>query len=157
MKRLTKTEREAVRMKFGGLCAYTGRPLESDWQVDHMISKNSWKYQVYAECAQIKSFEQMERRLKEVDNIDNLLPAMRIVNHYKRAFDLEGFRGYMLKFHLRLRKLPKTTSLKETKERIAYMNKVAELFGITTEKPFSGVFYFETIGCPTKQRNITDQ
>jgi len=67
------------------------------------------------------------------------------VNHYKRAFDLEGFRGYLLTFHLRLAKLPKTTNREKTKERIIYMNRIADLFGITVDKPFSGIFYFEQI------------
>ncbi|HZK68773.1 MAG TPA: hypothetical protein VFC36_04155 [Paludibacter sp.] len=138
-----KIDRQKVHAKHNGLCAYTGRPLEHDWQVDHVRSKNAWKYYIAGECAQMKSYEQRDARLKEVDNIENLLPALRIVNHYKRSLDLEGFRDYMLTFHLRLQKLPKTTNREKTKERIIYMNKIAELFGIEIDKPFDGKFYFE--------------
>ena len=51
----------------------------------------------------------------------------------------------MLEFHKRLGKLPKKTSKESTKKRISYMNEIAEVFGITKDKPFSGKFYFETI------------
>jgi len=138
-------KRDIVFAKYNGLCAYTGQPLESDWQIDHVKSKNNWKYFVAGECAKMQSYENREKRMKDVNNIDNLLPALRIVNHYKRAFDLEGFREYLLTFHLRLAKLPKTTNREKTKERIIYMNRIADLFGITVDKPFSGIFYFEQI------------
>lgn len=35
------TKREKVYSKFDGKCAYSGTPLESDWQIDHMESKKS--------------------------------------------------------------------------------------------------------------------
>lgn len=79
------------------------------------------------------------------DVIENLLPALRIVNHYKRAQDLEYFREYMTDFHKRLAKLPKKTTVERTKNRMIYMNKVADVFGITVDKPFCGKFYFETL------------
>lgn len=137
---VSKKLKEQVRLKYDGLCAYTGLPLGDDWQVDHVLSKvkNDWIKQGYTCPNGIKSIE-------NVDCIDNLLPALRIVNHYKRSLDLEGFRQYMLQFHIRLSKLPKKTLVHETVKRIEYMNKVATSFGITVEKPFSGIFYFETV------------
>ena len=126
-----KIDREAVRNKFGGLCAYTGKPLRN-WQIDHVIPICSplWK---------------RRDRMGKENEIDNLLPAIKIVNHYKRGDDLETFRAKMLTFHLRLAKLPKNTTLARTLSRIAYMRRIAELFDITIDKPFSGKFYFETI------------
>lgn len=50
-----------------------------------------------------------------------------------------------MSFHLRLKKLPKNTKNENTKKRIEYMNDIANMFGITIDKPFNGVFYFETI------------
>lgn len=29
-------KRERIYNKFGGLCAYSGTPLEDDWQIDHI-------------------------------------------------------------------------------------------------------------------------
>ena len=124
-----RIDRKAVYDKYWWLCAYTWQPLGDDWQVDHVFPKylhRMWSIKEY-----------------HVNDIENLLPAIRIVNHYKRGETLEWFRKYMLRFHERLRKLPKKTSVPRTAERIKYMNKVAEVFWITAEKPFSWVFFFE--------------
>ncbi len=56
-------DRRAVYDKFGGRCAYTGTPLKDDWQVDHIVPKEQGG----------------------TDDINNLYPAQRIVNHYKRC------------------------------------------------------------------------
>lgn len=130
-------KRERVYNKFNGLCAYTGKPLGEDWQIDHAIPK--YKFSVHGERAKDKFG-------MELNDIKNLMPAIKIVNHYKRDNDVESFRRYMLSFHKRLAKLPKKTSVERTKKRILYMNKVAELFEISVDKSFSGKFYFETIG-----------
>lgn len=126
--------REKIKNKYHGMCAYTGKPLEEDWQIDHVISKQLVDYY----------FRHKNEKI-EVDSEDNLMPTLRIVNHYKRAYSLEGFRKYMENFHIRLSKLPKTTNVEKTKRRIEYMNKVAKAFDITIDKPFNGKFYFETL------------
>ena len=142
------TKREIIYNKFDGLCAYTGKPLGNDWQVDHVVSKISHWYHTSSSTPFVGTISEytaeFEKRLKEVDNIDNLLPALRIVNHYKRSLDLEGFRKRMITFHERLARLPKKTSVERIRKRIEYMYKVAEAFDITPEKPFCGKFYFET-------------
>lgn len=135
---MDKKKRELVRLKYDGLCAYTGKPLGEDWQVDHVTSKHKHFYNCYG-------MDDLKERLKEVDNIENLLPAIKIVNHYKRSLDLEGFRCYMINFHKRLKKLPKKTIISETQRRKDYMFKIAELFDITIVKPFDGKFYFEKL------------
>jgi hypothetical protein len=83
--------------------------------------------------------------MRDPNREDNLVPALKIVNHYKRQLDLEGFRRYMINFHLRLKKLPKNPRTTKTVKRIAYMNMVADAFGITPDIPFTGKFYFETL------------
>lgn len=134
------SDREIVFKKFGGKCAYTGKSLESDWQVDHIKSKIKHEYDTYFNSS---SVEEIKDNLKKVNNIDNLFPALRIVNHYKRGHDLEGFRQYMINFHIRLSKLPKKTLILNTQKRKDYMYKVADAFGITIDIPFDGKFYFE--------------
>lgn len=140
-----KIDRFAVYNKYGGLCAYTGKPLgdfnSKDWQVDHVTSKLHHSYKVFGEAG----ITDVKAKLKEVDQIDNLLPAIKIVNHYKRSLDLEGFRHYMAYFHKRLAKLPKKTIVAHTQRRKEYMQRIADLFEITQEKPFTGKFYFETV------------
>ena len=141
--KLTKQQRQAVRDKFDGKCAYTGKDLGDDWQVDHVVSQFKFGYTLWGKC---KDREEYEERKKEVHHINNLFPALKIVNHYKRSLDLEGFRRYMTDFHKRLAKLPKTTRVPATERRIAYMNNIADAFDITVDKPFSGLFYFERVG-----------
>jgi len=128
---ISKKLREQCRLKYNGLCAYTGLPLDDKWQADHMFPK----------CRTIQKYHEINKH----DCIENLVPALRIVNHYKRSLDLEGFRKYMLSFHVRLAKLPNKTTVQRTVERIAYMKNIANVFGITKEKPFSGIFYFERL------------
>lgn len=124
--------------KYGGLCAYTGKPLGGDWQVDHIIPKCSYVWHQPPETKAIWGVNY------DVNDIRNLLPAIKIVNHYKRSLSLEQFRQYMMYFHKRLAKLPKKTRIDKTKNRIRYMKELADLFGITPDNPFTGMFYFET-------------
>jgi hypothetical protein len=123
---MNKKLRQQIFDKFNGLCAYTGKPLEDNWQVDHM------EPHFYARMWQ-----------RDHNRTENLVPALRIVNHYKRCKDLEQFREYMLTFHIRLKKLPKNPYATHPKKRKEYMMKVAEAFGITIDRPFGGKFYFE--------------
>ncbi|MCF3107294.1 HNH endonuclease [Niabella sp. CC-SYL272] len=136
---MKKGDRKKVFEKYGGRCAYCGCELGDKWQVDHAISKCYWFY--------VNSSDP-----EGVNHIDNLKPACVPCNHYKRSQCVDdingghnGFRSYMLSFHKRLARLPKKTGLERTRRRIAYMNVIAEKYGITPEKPFNGVFYFETI------------
>ena len=140
-----KIDRKTVYDKYNGRCAYTGKPLNDDWQIDHMTSKSKYYWNVVYGGIGGYTVEGIQDKLKQINNIDNLMPALRIVNHYKRSLDLNGFRLYMTKFHKRLAKLPKKTSIPKTEKRIKYMNEVAQAFDITPDKPFSGKFYFETI------------
>lgn len=119
-------KRQIIFNRFNGLCAYTGKPLGGDWQVDHQ---------------EPHFYSHMFRR--DPNRPDNLFPTLRIVNHYKRCKDLEQFRAYMLTFHERLKRLPKSPRRDKSAKRKEYMLKVAEAFNITTDSPFSGVFFFE--------------
>jgi len=123
-------KRERVRAKFGGLCAYSGQPLGDDWQIDHITPVLNY---------------QLGLAQGNPHDIDNLIPVLRILNHYKRSNNLVSWRLYMSTFHIRLGKLPKNPRVEKTKKRVEYMNKVAAAFGIAPDKPFSGVFYFETL------------
>jgi len=123
------TLREKVYAKYNGKCAYTGKPLESDWQIDHIIPKYK------------AMFPEWDK--KKLDSIENLVPTFKIINHYKRAKSIEGFRKFIAGLQCRINKLPKRTTREATIKRGLYIKQVAELFGITPETPFSGKFYFE--------------
>jgi 5-methylcytosine-specific restriction endonuclease McrA len=128
---MKKADRDKVFNKYGGKCAYCGCDLDNTWQVDHAISK-------------FYSF-----MIEDINHISNLMPACKKCNHYKRSLCIDrtdthiGFRDYLKSFHKRLAKLPKNTQVKRTQQRKIYMQDIADRYGITVEKPFSGIFYFE--------------
>lgn len=120
--------RELIKNKFGGLCAYSGTTLEDNWQVDHYLPKRYCKF-----------------AMMDPDAFDNLIPCQRIVNHYKNSLMPETFRDRLATLHKRLKKLPKNPKVSQTIRHKEYLLEVAELFGITPDIPFSGVFYFERV------------
>jgi len=129
---ISKKDREAIRLKFDGKCAYSGTDLEPDWQPDHVkpVIRNWWTNTAYK---------------GENHNLDNILPVQKIINHYKGSLDLETFRTWYLGgLHERLKKLPKNPKCEKSIKHKKYMLKIAAYFGITEDKPFSGIFYFET-------------
>lgn len=127
---MSKKRRDMVYALYNGRCAYTGKPLDDQWQVDHITPV--YRYRM--------GLEQGDPHAPE-----NLLPALWIVNHYKRGEDsLEGFRQYMLKFHIRLAKVPKNPKVEKSIRYKAYMWRVADAFDIKPDKPFCGRFWFET-------------
>ncbi len=134
------SKREIIFNKFEGKCAYTGKLLPDDWQIDHGIPKSR---SIWWQSTSTKRILGCECDIP--DDIRNLFPSLPIVNHYKRHLTINEFRYYMSNFHIRLSALPKKTNRPKTKRRIEYMNKVAEAFGISVDKPFSGVFYFERV------------
>ena len=130
---MKKADRQKIQDKFGGLCAYSGTALESDWQPDHI--------KPVLRCSFTGKMINPEN-----DNIDNMIPCQSAINHYKGALDIETFRSwYVAGLHDRLKKLPKNPKTKKSMRRKEYMLRIAGYFGITEDKPFSGIFYFETL------------
>lgn len=130
---ISKKQRELIKNKFGGKCAYSGTDLKDDWQIDHVKPRIMYEVGSYP-------YE------GDPNNISNLVPCQRIINHYKRALPLESFRKWLLGgLHERLKKLPKNPKVEKSAKRKAYLLEVAELFQINENKPFCGKFYFEMI------------
>lgn len=76
---ISKSKREAVYRKYDGHCAYCGREIAyKDMQVDHFYPLRAWGIEDAG-----------------TDDFDNLMPACRMCNHYKRANSLETFRRYI--------------------------------------------------------------
>lgn len=128
---ISKKNRELIKNKFGGKCAYSGTELKDDWQVDHVkpIVRNK-----YTNTAMFD----------DNHNLCNMFPVQRIINHYKGSLDLDTFRTWYLGgLQERLKKLPRNPKAEKSIKRKKYLLEVAELFEITESKPFSGVFYFE--------------
>jgi 5-methylcytosine-specific restriction endonuclease McrA len=130
---ISKKTREIVRQKFEGKCAYSGTELEDDWQVDHVKPV-------------VRNWFSKGAVFEKEHHIDNMFPCQKIVNHYKGSLDLETFRTWFLGgLNERLKKLPKNPKAEKSAKRKAYLLKVASYFGITENKPFDGVFYFEKL------------
>ena len=67
---ISKKEREIVKNKFGGKCAYTGTELKDDWQVDHIKPV-------------VRNWFSKGAVFEKEHHIDNMFPCQKIVNHYK--------------------------------------------------------------------------
>jgi 5-methylcytosine-specific restriction endonuclease McrA len=132
--RISSKDRNIIKNKFGGKCAYSGTPLMDDWQVDHIAPI-------------VRSSSNNGRPLfPDAHNIQNMVPCQRVINKYKGSLDLESFRSwYLAGLHERLKRLPRKTNVEATKRRIKFLREVAKHFGISEESPFSGIFYFEKI------------
>jgi 5-methylcytosine-specific restriction endonuclease McrA len=130
MSYISKKDREIIRLKYGGKCAYSGTPLENDWQVDHVeaVVRHPFTGQMLNQKAH---------------TIENLVPCQRAINNYKHSHDMDMFRTYLLgDLHVRLRKYPRSGKGLDRRLR---MEKIAAYFGITETQPFSGKFHFETL------------
>lgn len=130
---VSKKDRETIRLKFNGRCAYSGTPLEPDWQIDHVkpIVRNWWNNTAL---------------FPNDHNIENMFPVQKRINNYKSSTDLETFRTWLLGgLHERLKKLPKNPKTVKSIKHKESMLKIASYFNITPDTPFSGVFYFERV------------
>jgi len=117
--------RNKVYDKYNGRCAYCGCEITLDnFQVDHKLPKAAGG----------------------TDNFDNLMPACKECNHYKRALDIHTFRKEWLgKLHTRIKRIPKNPTSEKGKRYKAYMEKILTKYGISEDKPFDGKFYFEKL------------
>lgn len=110
---INKSKREEVYQKYNGHCAYCGREIAyKDMQVDHFLPLRAWGIEDTS-----------------TDDLDNLMPACRMCNHYKRANSLETFRRY-------IEEIPR-------KLRDNYIYKVGVAYGEVVEQEHPVKFYFE--------------
>lgn len=130
-------KRDIIRAKFGGHCAYSGQPLRDDWQIDHIVPV------AYYRMGLVKG---------NPNDIDNLIPVQRILNHYKRCLDMRQWKEYLSTFHIRLAKLPKNPRSGKGISHKAYMLEVAAHFNISPSQPFNGIFYMDQFETPTNSK-----
>ena len=93
--KLSKKQREELRMKFGGRCAYCGCQLpEKGWHADHVkavyreteIDREAW------ERGQFKLKQTGDVFKPEHDCFENLFPACAPCNLFKSTFSINQFR-----------------------------------------------------------------
>ena len=113
-KQLTPATRLLVYEKFDGHCAYCGRKIEyKDMQVDH-----------------VKPLGAYNETNRGTDTRDNMFPACRLCNHYKRAHTVETFRKMISEIPSKLK-------------RDSYIYKVGCAYGFFDDGPQDVKFFFE--------------
>ena len=119
---LSKAEREALRMMFGGLCAYCGCELGAKWHADHVKPiYRSWP---------IAPDQNGLLAGRGKDVIENLFPACAACNLFKSVYDLETWREEIAKQVERARNK-------------SFNFRFAEAFGLVAETGKPVVFWFE--------------
>jgi hypothetical protein len=130
---LSKKDRELLRMKFGGKCAYCGCELAKGWHADHLqpVEREWWK----AKSWWRKSYgtEQAGLTYPERDVLENLMPACRACNLDKHASSLESWRRQL-----------------EDRVNVCRRNysafRHAERFGLVKQVENRVIFWFEKCG-----------
>lgn len=77
--KLTQAQREEIKQKFNGDCAYCGNPLADKWHADHLK-------------AVVRDLTTGKPEKPENDVIGNLMPACSDCNWNKRSMSLESWR-----------------------------------------------------------------
>jgi len=97
--KLTKKQREALKQKFGGFCAYCGCKLGERWQADHIQAvqrsvQGHWVRQDPSKRWSPMVFKRTGVTVgrPELDILDNLAPACGPCNGDKSDMDLETWR-----------------------------------------------------------------
>ena len=131
--RNTKRQREELRMKFGGRCAYCGGELGRSMHADHLqpcirLTTDPWGRPLPPE----------ERRMirPERNTIANMMPACAPCNLHKGGYTLEGWRDILQRSADIMSKQTSTF-------------RAGERFGIITVNRAPIVFHFEQVGTPT--------
>lgn len=90
--KLSKSQRDGLRMKYGGLCAYCGCELSGRWHADHVEpvqrdTRYCYKTQRYIQTGNVLAPER--------DCLENLKPACASCNLDKSTQSLEDWRGWL--------------------------------------------------------------
>ena len=124
--KLTKADRELLRVKFGGRCAYCGDPLGETWHADHFRPVKRIIQYVSGKGAVTTSECYHTAR----HCLDNMMPACPPCNIDKHSMDIEDWR----------RKLQDATNVLE---RNSPTYRHAKRFKLLHETGVSVTFYFE--------------
>lgn len=124
--KLKKAERELVRLKFGGHCAYCGTVLGNRWHADHLEAVERVIKYVRGKGAVATG----ELWKPENDRIENMMPSCPPCNIDKHVMSLEGWR----------RKLQDAANVL-ARNNPTYRHAVR--FGLVEETGAKVVFFFE--------------
>lgn len=125
---LNKKQREILRNKFGGKCAYCGMILGKTWHKDHM---NPVEREIEWESGK-GSFYTGKLCRPENDTLENLMPSCPPCNISKGKMTIENWRDWL------------TGHMKSLNNNYS-IYRIMLAFGCIVETGKSIVFYFETI------------
>lgn len=127
--KISKAEREKLKMKFGGVCAYCGQPLADRWHVDHIEAvEREMVFVREGHRTRLKPTGKFHR--PERDCIENMNPACAPCNIDKHAMSLESWR-------LKLQRACDVL----TRNNPTYRHAIR--FGLLAETDAAVVFHFE--------------
>lgn len=120
--KITKKEREDVRLKYGGKCSYCGCDLQKGFHVDHIQPAfHTWSDEDISKYLKVKRGE---------DTIENYNPSCPRCNRWKATFSIEQFRT---EISLQVERL----------KRDSPQFRMALDYGLVEEKDIKVKFYFE--------------
>lgn len=124
--KLTKAQREQLKNKFGGHCAYCGCDLGDKWHADHIEAVK--RDIIHVGGGKLVSGEMTRPHL---DTIENMNPACVPCNLNKSSMSIEGWRGVL-------------SGYRKALIRDSHTFRHSLRFGLVefTDKPV--VFFFET-------------
>lgn len=128
--RLTKSQRAALREKFGGRCAYCGCDLIDGFHADHFEP-------VLRGYAPLTEENRSGVLHLARDVVENMMPSCRPCNLDKAAYTLEQWRG-------------KLSRSFDSLARYSSTYRHALRFGMLDEKRAPIIFYFERYGAEDK-------
>jgi len=126
---MNKSDRESIRMKYGGKCAYCGCDLVKGWHVDHIEPIRRLKLLSVGANGK-KNWYAAGSMHPELETIQNMNPACASCNINKHGDTLEAFRERIFKF---------INSLNE----YSVQYKIAKRYGLIEETNKPVIFYFE--------------
>jgi 5-methylcytosine-specific restriction endonuclease McrA len=143
--KLNKKQRELLKQKYGGYCAYCGTLLGDKWHADHLKPVMRLSEIVRVDKPnQTYIFKPTGVMLKpENDTEDNYMPACVACNLHKTNMSLECFRK-CLQNHL--------VTLNKSVAHSIYRH--AKRFGLVSETPKEIVFHFEKYLPPEELRGL---
>ncbi|MGX1958399.1 HNH endonuclease [Serratia proteamaculans] len=132
MAKLTKAQRAELREKFGGRCAYCGRPLpEKGWHADHVepIYRGRDFNRSVTDDGKLEFTSRVAER-EALDVVGNMAPACKQCNLFKGGHTLESFREQI-------------AAQAERARQYSVNFRTAERFGLVEVKDAPVVFWFE--------------
>lgn len=134
---LNKHQRETLRLKYGGFCAYCGNALTDKWHADHLKPLRREGKWVPAGYKRMEYVQTGTSQHPERDTLDNFMPACVPCNIHKSDSSLEQWRRLLEDSHRAL-----------TENYSTYRH--AKRFGLIIETPPKVVFHFERFTMPSE-------